>query len=91
MPLENYVLGKVIGKGSYGQVSLARHKRDKKQVKQSASLSQCARLIVGPPHVYLTVYSIPCSTTKSTGIVHKTVSCSRAFDCLTIPFICIKS
>ncbi|XP_065058314.1 serine/threonine-protein kinase Nek4-like isoform X1 [Rhopilema esculentum] len=31
MPLESYTLGKLIGKGSYGQVSLARHKRDKKQ------------------------------------------------------------
>ena len=32
MPLGSYVIGKVIGKGSYGQVSLARHKKDKKQV-----------------------------------------------------------
>lgn len=31
MPSESYEIGKVIGKGSYGQVSLARHKRDKKQ------------------------------------------------------------
>jgi len=31
MPLESYVIGKLIGKGSYGQVSLAKHKRDKKQ------------------------------------------------------------
>ena len=38
MPLESYVLGKLIGKGSYGQVSLARHKRDKKQV--------CLRFII---------------------------------------------
>ncbi len=34
MPLENYILGKVIGKGSYGEVSLAKHKKDKKQVEK---------------------------------------------------------
>lgn len=31
MPLENYIIGVVIGKGSYGEVTLARHKKDKKQ------------------------------------------------------------
>lgn len=31
MPIENYVLGDVIGKGSYGEVTLARHRKDKKQ------------------------------------------------------------
>eukprot|EP00794_Sanderia_malayensis_P007467 gene7467-8296_t len=31
MPLENYLIDKVIGKGSYGEVSLAKHKKDKKQ------------------------------------------------------------
>ena len=32
MPLEQYVIGEIIGKGSYGEVTLARHKKDKKQV-----------------------------------------------------------
>lgn len=31
MSIEQYVLGNVIGKGSYGEVTLARHKKDKKQ------------------------------------------------------------
>ena len=31
MPQDSYTIGDVIGKGSYGEVTLARHKRDKKQ------------------------------------------------------------
>ena len=32
MPIENYVVGDVIGKGSYGEVTLASNKKDKKKV-----------------------------------------------------------
>ena len=32
MSIENYVLGKLIGKGSYGEVNLAKSKIDKKWV-----------------------------------------------------------
>lgn len=32
MPLESYVIGKVIGKGSYGEVCLVKHRKDRKQV-----------------------------------------------------------
>ena len=32
MPLEQYVIGSVIGKGSYGEVTLATCKKDKKKV-----------------------------------------------------------
>ena len=43
MSLEQYNKIKVIGKGSYGEVWLAKHKRDKKQVelKLSTRLSTC--------------------------------------------------
>ena len=45
MPSESYEIGKVIGKGSYGQVSLARHKRDKKQVSLSGKSNFCHEVI----------------------------------------------
>ena len=32
MPLDQYKINKVIGKGSYGEVSLMKHRKDKKQV-----------------------------------------------------------
>lgn len=32
MSLDRYKIDKVIGKGSYGEVSLVKHKKDKKQV-----------------------------------------------------------
>ena len=32
MPIENYVIGDVIGKGSYGEVTLASNRIDKKKV-----------------------------------------------------------
>ena len=32
MPLDQYVIGSVIGKGSYGEVTLATYKKDKKKV-----------------------------------------------------------
>lgn len=32
MPLESFTIGKVIGKGSYGEVYLAKHRKDRKQV-----------------------------------------------------------
>ena len=32
MPLDHYKIDKVIGKGSYGEVSLIKHRKDKKQV-----------------------------------------------------------
>lgn len=32
MPLDHYTIGKVIGKGSYGEVYLTKHRKDKKQV-----------------------------------------------------------
>jgi len=32
MPLEHFTIGKVIGKGSYGEVYLVKHRKDKKQV-----------------------------------------------------------
>ena len=32
MPLDHYKIDKVIGKGSYGEVKLVKHKKDKKQV-----------------------------------------------------------
>ena len=32
MPLDQYVIGSVIGKGSYGEVTLASYKKDKKKV-----------------------------------------------------------
>ena len=32
MPLDHYTIGKVIGKGSYGEVYLVKHRKDKKQV-----------------------------------------------------------
>lgn len=31
MPLDHYTIGKVIGKGSYGEVYLVKHRKDKKQ------------------------------------------------------------
>ena len=33
MPLESYAIGKVIGKGSYGEVCLVKHRKDRKQVR----------------------------------------------------------
>ena len=32
MPFDHYAIGKVIGKGSYGEVYLVKHRKDKKQV-----------------------------------------------------------
>ena len=32
MPLNEYTTGHVIGKGTYGEVSLVKHKKDRKQV-----------------------------------------------------------
>ena len=32
MSLDTYVTGKIIGKGSYGEVSLVKHRKDRKQV-----------------------------------------------------------
>lgn len=32
MPLRDYITGALIGKGTYGEVSLAKHKKDRKQV-----------------------------------------------------------
>lgn len=32
MPVESYVIGKAIGKGSYGEVKLATNRKDKKKV-----------------------------------------------------------
>ena len=32
MPFDHYTIGKVIGKGSYGEVYLVKHRKDKKQV-----------------------------------------------------------
>ena len=32
MSLDTYVIGKIIGKGSYGEVSLVKHRKDRKQV-----------------------------------------------------------
>ena len=32
MPLDHYKIDKLIGKGSYGEVKLVKHKKDKKQV-----------------------------------------------------------
>ena len=33
MPLHDYTTGSVIGKGTYGEVSLVKHKKDRKQVR----------------------------------------------------------
>ena len=33
MPLHDYTTGNVIGKGTYGEVSLVKHKKDRKQVR----------------------------------------------------------
>ena len=44
MPLESYAIGKVIGKGSYGEVCLVKHRKDRKQVSFYSSLE---KIIVG--------------------------------------------
>lgn len=40
MPLESYAIGKVIGKGSYGEVCLVKHRKDRKQVRFYSSLQK---------------------------------------------------
>lgn len=39
MPCDHYTIGKVIGKGSYGEVYLVKHRKDKKQVVSSVLYS----------------------------------------------------
>ena len=34
MPLSDYTTGNVIGKGTYGEVSLVKHRKDRKQVSE---------------------------------------------------------
>lgn len=38
MPLQDYTMGNVIGKGTYGEVSLVKHKKDRKQVRSGKNL-----------------------------------------------------
>lgn len=43
MPLESFTIGKVIGKGSYGEVYLAKHRKDRKQyVMKKVDLSKAS-------------------------------------------------
>lgn len=43
MPLDHYTIGKVIGKGSYGEVNLVKHRKDKKQyVMKKVDLSKAS-------------------------------------------------
>ncbi|KAJ7388824.1 Serine/threonine-protein kinase Nek4 [Desmophyllum pertusum] len=43
MPLETFTIGKVIGKGSYGEVYLVKHRKERKQyVMKKVDLSKAS-------------------------------------------------